>query len=43
MNSEKTKYTIVMVRHGQSEANVLGAYSGWDDALLTEEGKTNDF
>ena len=39
--TQKNLYTVVMVRHGQSVANLQNTYSGWDDVLLTEEGETN--
>merc|ERR1712203_1262861 len=31
-------YTVVMLRHGESEANQAGICSGWLDAPLTERG-----
>lgn len=30
---------LVLVRHGQSEWNKLGLWTGWNDVSLTEEGK----
>ena len=30
---------LIMVRHGESQANVKGIYSGWTDYDLTERGK----
>jgi bisphosphoglycerate-dependent phosphoglycerate mutase len=36
--TEGTTYTVVMVRHGESEANLLDLYTGWDDVHLTDEG-----
>merc|ERR1712002_744384 len=32
------KYTIVMVRHGESEWNKLNKFCGWYDANLSEAG-----
>jgi len=29
---------LALVRHGQSEWNVLGLWTGWTDVLLTEQG-----
>lgn len=33
------KYTIVMVRHGESEWNLKNQFCGWFDAELSENGK----
>ncbi len=30
---------VWMIRHGESEANKLGVWSGWQDARLTEKGR----
>lgn len=30
---------LVLVRHGKSDYNEKGLWAGWDDAVLTEEGK----
>lgn len=30
---------LVLVRHGQSEWNALGLWTGWQDVSLTEQGK----
>ncbi len=30
---------LVLVRHGQSEWNALGLWTGWEDVGLTEQGK----
>lgn len=30
---------LVLVRHGQSEWNALGKWTGWHDVALTEQGK----
>ncbi|CAL7937699.1 unnamed protein product [Xylocopa violacea] len=35
-----SKYTIVMVRHGESEWNKLNLFCGWYDANLSEKGKS---
>ncbi|XP_033342093.1 phosphoglyceromutase 78 [Megalopta genalis] len=35
-----SKYTIVMVRHGESEWNKLNLFCGWYDADLSDKGKT---
>lgn len=32
------KYTIVMVRHGESEWNQKNLFCGWFDANLSEKG-----
>lgn len=34
-----SKYTIVMVRHGESEWNKLNLFCGWYDANLSDKGK----
>ena len=34
-----SKYTIVMVRHGESEWNQLNLFCGWYDAGLSEKGR----
>ncbi|MTI46582.1 histidine phosphatase family protein [Sporosalibacterium faouarense] len=31
---------LIMVRHGETEANKKGIYGGWSDYKLTEKGKT---
>lgn len=31
---------LVLVRHGQSEWNALGKWTGWHDVPLTDQGKT---
>lgn len=33
------KYTIVMVRHGESEWNQKNLFCGWYDANLSQKGK----
>lgn len=35
------KYTIVMVRHGESEWNQKNLFCGWYDANLSTKGKSN--
>jgi 2,3-bisphosphoglycerate-dependent phosphoglycerate mutase len=30
---------LVLVRHGQSEWNALGKWTGWEDVALTDQGK----
>jgi 2,3-bisphosphoglycerate-dependent phosphoglycerate mutase len=30
---------LVLIRHGQSEWNALGKWTGWEDVPLTEQGK----
>ena len=32
--------TLILVRHGESEANALGVYAGWADYGLTDRGQT---
>ncbi|KOX73085.1 Phosphoglycerate mutase 2 [Melipona quadrifasciata] len=39
-NKKMSKYTIVMVRHGESEWNQLNLFCGWYDANLSDKGKT---
>ena len=34
-----TKYTLVLVRHGQSTWNLENRYTGWTDVGLTEQGE----
>ncbi|XP_003696158.3 phosphoglycerate mutase 2 [Apis florea] len=34
-----SKYTIVMVRHGESEWNKLNLFCGWYDSQLSDKGK----
>jgi len=34
-----TEYTIVLVRHGESEWNKLNKFCGWFDADLSETGE----
>jgi len=34
----KTKYTLVVVRHGQSTWNLENRFTGWTDVGLTEQG-----
>jgi len=31
---------VVIVRHGQTEYNKLGIFTGWDDAPLAQEGQS---
>lgn len=33
-----SKYTIVMVRHGESEWNKLNLFCGWYDSHLSDKG-----
>ncbi|XP_076678019.1 phosphoglyceromutase 78 [Andrena cerasifolii] len=35
-----SKYSIVMVRHGESEWNKLNLFCGWYDANLSDKGRT---
>jgi 2,3-bisphosphoglycerate-dependent phosphoglycerate mutase len=35
-----TKYTLVMVRHGQSTWNLENRFTGWTDVALTDQGIT---
>lgn len=39
-NKKMSKYTIVMVRHGESEWNKLNLFCGWYDADLSDKGKS---
>ena len=36
--AEKGKYTLVLVRHGESEWNKLNLFTGWTDVDLSEKG-----
>lgn len=36
---EESLYTLVLLRHGESEWNKLNRYTGWVDVNLTAEGK----
>lgn len=36
---EESLYTLVLLRHGESEWNKLNRYTGWVDVELTPEGK----
>jgi hypothetical protein len=36
---EESLYTLVLLRHGESEWNKLNKYTGWCDVDLTEKGK----
>ncbi|XP_076630732.1 phosphoglyceromutase 78 [Colletes latitarsis] len=38
-DTKMSKYTIVMVRHGESEWNKLNLFCGWYDANLSDKGK----
>lgn len=38
-NIKMSKYTIVMVRHGESEWNKLNLFCGWYDANLSDKGE----
>jgi len=31
---------VIIVRHGQTEYNKLGIFTGWDDAPLAQEGRS---
>jgi hypothetical protein len=37
---EESLYTLVLLRHGESEWNKLNQYTGWVDVDLTADGKT---
>lgn len=39
-DTKMSKYTIVMVRHGESEWNKLNLFCGWYDANLSDKGKS---
>lgn len=36
---DPTDQIVVLIRHGKTENNKLGIFTGWDDAALAEEGK----
>jgi hypothetical protein len=36
---EESLYTLVLLRHGESEWNKLNQYTGWCDVALTEKGE----
>ena len=38
MKGEKAMATLVMVRHGQSQANLDNVFTGWSDSPLTAKG-----
>lgn len=40
-NFQNTKGLLVITRHGESEWNVLGKWTGWTDVGLTEKGATD--
>ena len=40
-NFQNTKGLLVISRHGESEWNVLGKWTGWTDVGLTEKGATD--
>ncbi|HMR73187.1 MAG TPA: 2,3-bisphosphoglycerate-dependent phosphoglycerate mutase [Candidatus Saccharibacteria bacterium] len=40
-DSQNTKGLLVISRHGESEWNVLGKWTGWTDVGLTEKGATD--
>ena len=35
---EESVYTLILLRHGESEWNALNQYTGWCDVALTERG-----
>lgn len=37
-SKKMSKYTIVMVRHGESEWNKLNLFCGWYDSHLSDKG-----
>ena len=37
--SEPTPYTLVLLRHGESEWNAKNLFTGWVDVALTEKGR----
>jgi 2,3-bisphosphoglycerate-dependent phosphoglycerate mutase len=36
----ETSYTLILLRHGESEWNALNLFTGWVDVNLSEKGKT---
>lgn len=38
-NKKKDLRYLALVRHGESEWNALGKWTGWEDSTLTEKGK----
>jgi 2,3-bisphosphoglycerate-dependent phosphoglycerate mutase len=38
MSKKEAKYTLVVVRHGESEWNKANYFTGWADPDLTEKG-----
>lgn len=38
-NKEKDRQWIVIIRHGKTEHNKLGLFTGWEDAQLAPEGR----
>ena len=39
MNSNRFPYRLVILRHGQSEWNAAGVFTGWENAHLTTRGE----
>jgi 2,3-bisphosphoglycerate-dependent phosphoglycerate mutase len=39
MNSNRFPYRLVILRHGQSEWNAAGVFTGWENAHLTTQGE----
>jgi 2,3-bisphosphoglycerate-dependent phosphoglycerate mutase len=38
MTSMTAPYTLILLRHGQSEWNKTNQFTGWVDVRLTEQG-----
>ncbi len=40
MNAAAAPYTLILLRHGESEWNAKNLFTGWVDVALTEKGRT---
>lgn len=41
--TNQVKYSIIFIRHGQSEWNLKRLFTGWYDSQLTDKGKPEIF
>ena len=39
MSTHGSPYCLVLLRHGQSEWNAAGVFTGWENARLTAQGE----
>ena len=42
MDQNGARYSLVLLRHGESEWNKLNLFTGWRDVRLTEQGELAD-